>query len=139
TNKLSDQNRIARGKAPKIDPNGLKMPYSLGNTPLPEVAKGGPPTPPPSPPTPPPPKPSGTPSGGTSAPPTPKNEESKLQLSDIPTQPGADEHSQLRMPGTTPGEAIMQASRSVARGRASGAIGSGGDSDAQFNNLHSNF
>jgi len=140
TNKLSDQNRIARGKAPKIDPNGLKMPYSLGNTPLPEVAKGSPPTPPPSPPTPPPPKPAGTQaSGGPSAPPMPKNQESKLQLSDVPTQPTGDQHSQLRLPGTTPGEAIMDASRSVARGRASGAIASGGDSDGQFNNLHSNF
>ncbi len=142
TNKLSDQNRIARGKAPKIDPNGLKMPYSIGNTPLPEVARNTPPSPPPSPPTPQVAKPSGTPSSsgsGPTTPPTPKNDQAKLQLSDVPTQPGEGEHSQLRLPGTTPGEAIMQATRSAARGRASGVYGPGGDSDSQFNNLHSNF
>ncbi len=137
TNTLSDKNRIAEGKAPKIDPNGLRMPYSRGNTPLPEVAGGAPPTPPPLPPTP---QPTGTPpAGGSATPPTPKNEESKLRLTDVPTQPGEGEQSQLWLPGSTPGEAIMRASRAAARGRATGTLGGPGDSDSQFNNLHSNF
>lgn len=71
TNLLSDKNRIAQGKAPKIDPNALRMPYSRGNTPLPEIAGGAPPTPAAAPkPTPPAgggPQPSATPAPRTQA------------------------------------------------------------------------
>ena len=35
---LSDQNRRAQGRSPVINPRGLHMPYSKGNTPLPEIA-----------------------------------------------------------------------------------------------------
>ena len=44
----SDKNRHAQGRSPTIDPNGLHMPYSRGNTPEPEVARGAPPAPPPA-------------------------------------------------------------------------------------------
>jgi TonB family protein len=141
THILSDKNRIAQGKAPKIDPNGLQMPYSRGNTPLPEVA-GGHPAPPAAPPTPPAPKVAevGTPpSAGQPRPPEPKKEEAQLRLTDVPAPAGNGGQSQLRLPATTPGEAIMRASRDVARGRATGAIGGAGDGDAQFNNPNSNF
>src|SRR5208282_6625697 len=57
----SDKNRRAQGRSPTIDPNGLRMPYSRGNTPEPEIARGAPSPPPAAAPTPPP--------GGTPAPP----------------------------------------------------------------------
>ncbi|HEV2348647.1 MAG TPA: TonB family protein [Terriglobia bacterium] len=138
THILSDKNRIAQGKAPKIDPNGLKMPYSRGNTPLPEVA-GGPPAP--APPAPPAPKqaPGTPPSAGQPKPPEPKKEDAQLRLTDVPAPTGNGGHARLQLPDATPGEAIMRASQDVARGRASGAIGGPGDSEAQFNNPSSNF
>ena len=40
---LSDKNRRAQGRSPVINPKGLRMPYSRGNTPLPELKGGGPP------------------------------------------------------------------------------------------------
>ena len=49
---LSDRNRRAQGRSPIINPNGLRMPYSIGNTKLPEIAGGG--KPPAAAPTPPP-------------------------------------------------------------------------------------
>src|SRR5579859_1543048 len=137
TNTLSDKNRIAQGRAPKIDPNALRMPYSRGNTPLPEAA-GGPPAP--APPAPPARQPAGTPpSAGQPKPPEPKKEEAQLRLTDVPAPTEGSEQPQLRLPGSTPGEAIRQASQAAARGRATGAIGGPGDSDAQLNNPGSNF
>jgi TonB family protein len=62
-----------------------------------------------------------------------------LRLTDVPTPAEGGEQSQLRLPGSTPGEAIRQASQAAARGRATGAIGGLGDSDAQLNNPGSNF
>ena len=47
---LSDKNRRAQGRSPIINPNGLHMPYSLGNTKLPELAGGNPPAAAPTPP-----------------------------------------------------------------------------------------
>ena len=138
THILSDKNRIARGKAPKVDPNGLQMPYSKGNTPLPEVA-GGPPAP--APPAPPAPKqtPGNPASEGQPKPPEPKKEDAQLRLTDVPTPTGNGGHSRLQLPDTTPGQAIMRASQDVARGRSSGAIGGPGDSEGQFNNPSSSF
>ena len=137
TNTLSDKNRTAQGKAPKIDPNALHMPYSRGNTPLPEVAGGAPPAAPVPQPTP---KPPGTPpSGGPATPPAPKKEDAQLRLSDVPAPTEGSEQSQLHLSDSSPGEAIRQASQAAARGRATGAIGGPGDSDAQFNNPVSNF
>jgi hypothetical protein len=40
TNILSDKNRIAQGKSPVIDKNGLPMPYMRGNTKMPDIAGG---------------------------------------------------------------------------------------------------
>lgn len=140
TNTLSDKNRIAQGRAPKIDPNALRMPYSRGNTPLPEVAGGAPPAVAAAPAPPPTPMPTGTsPKGGPATPPAPKKEDSQLRLTDVPAPTEGSEQSQLRLPGSNPGEAIRQASQAAARGRATGAIGGPGDSDAQLNNPSSNF
>jgi TonB family protein len=134
TNILSDKNRIAQGRAPKIDPNALRMPYSRGNTQLPEVAGGAPPVPQAPPPSP---QPAGTPSpGAQSAPPAPKTEEGQLHLMDIPEKTGGEE-SQLRLPDTTPGEAIQQSLQAAARGRGTGAQMGPGDSPGQFNNPNS--
>src|SRR5579863_2077875 len=96
TNTLSDKNRIAQGRAPKIDPNALHMPYMRGNTPLPEVAGGAPPAAPaPPPPTP---KPAGTPpAGGAATPPAPKKEDAQLRLTDVPTPGAGSEQSRLHL------------------------------------------
>jgi len=137
TNNLSDKNRQAQGLAPKVDPNGLRMPYSRGNTPLPEIAGGAKslPSPPPSPP------PGASQSaGGTPAPPAPpKQEESQLRLMDVPPPSSGGEHSQLQLPYSTPGEAIQQSLQSAARGRATGTLPGTGDSTSQLNNLNPNF
>jgi len=134
TNLLSDKNRIAQGKAPKIDPNGLTMPYSRGNTTLPEIAGGTPPVPPAPP-------PAASPGGGqpSPSPPAPKKEDNQLRLMDVPARSGGGEQSQLRLPPLSPGAAIQQSLQGAARGRASGALAGPGDSDSQFNNLRSNF
>jgi TonB family protein len=131
----SDKNRRAQGRSPTIDPNGLHMPYSRGNTPEPEIAHGAPPSPPPAAaPTPPP--------GGPPAPPAPKPEpqaEARLRLEDVTPQGGGE--GKFRMPSMTPGQAIQQSMQAAARGGSHGGIeaGGGGDSDMEFNNLHPNF
>src|SRR5579862_2007677 len=88
--KLSDKNRMAQGKSPIIDPHGLKMPYSKGNTPEPEKLRGGP-APQVAPPQPP---AAAPPPGGQQAPqqiqqqPPPKpapKEQAQLQLEDVPS------------------------------------------------------
>ncbi|HET7841730.1 MAG TPA: TonB family protein [Terriglobia bacterium] len=142
TNILSDKNREAQGPSPKVDPNGLRMPYIRGNTPLPEIAGGAnapPPMPPPAPATPPPgPKAQGN--HGQESPPAPKDQqEGQLKLMDVPTPSGGGEQSRLQMPYSTPGEAIQQSLRSAARGRASGSIPGPGDSLSQLNNVDPNF
>ncbi len=136
TDRLSDKNRRAQGRSPVIDPNGLRMPYSLGNTKLPEIA-GGRPSPPPAPPP--------TPASGASnpaphvppAPPPPKQDES-LRLMDVQPESkgGADSP---RLPVSTPGEAIQQSLQAAVRGRSSGAAAGPGDSATQFQNVHPNF
>jgi len=143
TNNLSDRNRRAQGKSPAIDPNGLRMPFSRGNTPLPELP-GGKPEPPPAPP--PPPPASSSPPGASApanpAPPAPKQEESqqaRLQLEDV-RPPGGGPGQRLDL--GTPGDAIQQMAHEAMRGRgsSSGAGASGpGDSAGQFNNLNPNF
>jgi TonB family protein len=133
TNLLSDKNRIAQGKAPEIDPNALRMPYSRGNTPLPEIAGGAPPPAPPAPPG------GGPQPKGAPEPPAPKPENPQLSLMDVPARPSGSEQSQLRLPASTPGAAIQQSLQGAARGRASGAVAGPGDSSSQFNNLRSNF
>ncbi|MGD0323248.1 MAG: energy transducer TonB [Terriglobia bacterium] len=141
---LSDRNRRAQGRSPIINPNGLRMPYSLGNTKLPELAGGG--KPPAAAPTPP-------PGGGNTAPASPPSnqpsnrtpEESqkdgRLQLEDV--KPNTGGGSGLNLPNLSPGQAIQQSLQSAARGgRYAGGSGSGagyGDGSGEFRNLEPNF
>ncbi len=130
----SDKNREAQGRSPKIDPNGIHAPYSKGNTPEPEAAKGAPPTLPPmaqnTPPAPPAPAPAPKPA---------QQPDSNLHLDDVTPQnnsPGT-----FRVPSMTPGQAIQQSLQEAARGgyHPESGPGIGGDSIDQFNNLHPNF
>jgi TonB family protein len=135
----SDRNRRAQGRAPKIDPNGLHMPYSRGNTKLPELARGAPPAPPAAAPSPP---PGGSPSPPGPAAPKPAPEAPKqgegLRLEEVRPE-GGGASPKLRLPGVTPGEAIQQSLQAAARGRLSGGPGGAGDSNLQFENLNPNF
>jgi len=140
TNNLSDKNRRAQGKSPVVNPKGLRMPYSVGNTPLPELSGGGKPQPPAPPPSPPP-APSTTPPGASAspAPPAPKKEDNlqaRLQLEDVKPQGGS---SGLRLDLGTPGDQIQQSLQAAARGRGPGSASGAGDSTGQLNNLNPNF
>jgi TonB family protein len=132
TNILSDKDRRAQGRSPIVNPFGNRMPYSEGNTPLPEIAGGAPP----SPPAPPPQAPAG--SSPPSPPPEESKEESRLRLMDVPPA-GSGGDAQLRVPLSTPGEAIQQSLEAAARGRAGGPGLGPGDSAAQFRNYDPNF
>ena len=140
---LSDKNRRAQGPAPKVNPNGLHMPYSRGDTPLPELKGGGTPPGPPSPPAPAP-SPQAPPPGAASksteaqAAPPPKPEDHP-ELMDVPAPPAGGQVSELRLPLTTPGEAIRQSAADAARGRAAGGGSGPGDSTGQFQNFNPNF
>jgi TonB family protein len=129
TNILSDRDRRAQGRSPIISPFGNRMPYSEGNTPLPEIAGGPPPPLAPLPP------------AGSSAPPAPpaeNKEGSGLRLQDLPP-PGSGGSGQLRLPLSSPGEAIQQSLEAAARGRAAGPGLGPGDAPAQFQNYDPNF
>jgi TonB family protein len=135
----SDKNRRAQGRSPTIDPNGLHMPYSRGNTPEPETARGAPPAPPPAAaPTPPsgPPQPQPAPE----APKPDSQAEARLRLEDVTPQGGGGA-GKFRIPSMTPGQAIQQSMQAAARGgyHPEGGAGGGGDSNMEFNNLHPNF
>ncbi len=155
---LSDQNRRAQGRSPLIDPRGLHMPYSKGNTPLPEIAGGG--KPPAAAPVPAPAAPKPAPAGPASNQPSnqPSNQasnqpsqeaqnEEALRLQDVKPSTGGG-GSGLNLPSPTPGQSIQQSLQSAARagrypsgsGAGSGA-GSGGYGDGigQFGNLRPNF
>ena len=145
---LSDKNRRAQGRSPIINPNGLRMPYSRGNTPLPEL-KGGGKSPQPAPAPAPPPSPPATaqnPSTGAdssksaeSQAPPPKKDD-RPQLLDVPApRAGGGDLAQLRLPLSSPGEAIRRSAEEAARGRAAGAGAGPGDSTGQFQNLNPNF
>jgi TonB family protein len=137
---LSDRNRRAQGHSPIINPNGLHMPYSLGNTKLPEIAGGKPPAPPPG---------GGTPASpgppanqpSNPAPPQPNND-GGLRLEDV--KPNTGGGPSLNLPNLTPGQAIQQSMQSVARNGRYSSAGSGGgagygDGNAEFQNLEPNF
>jgi len=145
---LSDRNRRAQGPSPTVNPNGLHMPYSRGNTKLPELAGGKPPA---VAPTPPPaaggnPAPSGPPANQLAQAnrPSPPNNERSLRFEDVKPDAGGG-GSRLNLPNLTPGQAIQQSMQSAARGpgRYAGAgTGSGagyGDGNGQFQNLQPNF
>jgi TonB family protein len=137
TNNLSDKNRRAQGKSPTINPKGLRMPYSRGNTPLPELRGGDKPHPPAPPPSPPP-----SPAPGASAspaPPAPKKQDDqadRLRLEEVKPPAGG---SGQRLDLGTPGDAIQQSLQAAVRDRGSGAGGGYGDSPGQLNNLNPNF
>jgi len=136
TDILSDRDRRAQGKSPIINPFGNRMPYSEGNTPLPEIAGGGTPpalSPPPSPP----PLPPGAGSAAAPPPPPESKEEARLRLEDVP--PAGGGQSRLRLSTTTPGDAIRQSLEAAARGRASGPGEGPGDSPMQLRNYDPNF
>jgi TonB family protein len=133
----SDKNRQAQGKSPTIDPNGIHAPYSRGNTPEPETARGAPPAAAPTPP------PGGPPAPQELAPSAPKPEpqtDAGLRLDDVTPQ-GAGGPGKFRMPSMTPGQAIQQSMQAAARGgyHPESGTGGGGDSNMEFNNLHPNF
>ncbi len=138
----SDKNRQAQGRSPIIDPRGLHMPYSRGNTPEPEVSRGSPPPSPPvaAAPTPAPASPQPAPE------PAPKAEpqtDAGLRMEDVTPQ-GAGGAGKFRVPSLTPGQVIQQSMQNAARGgyhpeSGNGVGGGGGDSNMEFNNLHPNF
>jgi len=134
TPNLSDRDRQAQGRSPVIDPDGVRMPYSRGNTPLPEIAGGAPSLPPPA--AAPVPMP-----GASSSPPPPKKDEG-LRLMDV--EPPSQQSAGLRLPNLTPGQAIQESLQDAVRNRGSVGGGSGegsgsGDSSNQFQNFHPNF
>jgi TonB family protein len=145
----SDKNRRAQGRSPVIDPNGVHMPYSRGNTREPEAARGAPPAPPPAPaPTPAapqggPPTPQEQAQKGPQTPPAPKPDaqtEAQLRMENVPT-PGSGGAGRFRVPSMTPGQVIQQSMQEAARGgyHPESGVGGGGDSAGEFNNLHPNF
>jgi TonB family protein len=140
---LSDRNRRAQGRSPVIDPNGLHMPYSLGNTKVPEIAGGKPPAAAPTPP----------PAGGNAASAgqpsnqpsnqTAPNNDGGLRLEDVKPSGGGG-GPRLDLPSLTPGQAIQQSMQSAARGGRYAGAGSGGgagygDGSGEFQNLQPNF
>jgi TonB family protein len=136
---LSDKDRIAQGKAPKIDPKGLRAPYSEGETKVPEqAAPQGTPEPPIPPQV-------ASPSGGQPAPPQTLPDETKqiakLQLPQKPISPAGETRPSLRdlVEGMeTPGFSIKN---SIEKARQAGNYGSGGFGDAprNFDNRQANF
>ena len=139
-NNLSDKDRRSQGRSPVIDPRGLHMPYSRGNTKLPEIAGGATPKPPPAPPTPPPggPTPGAAKKPAQPAPETPtleaKNE--GLRLEDVKPPQGGN--SRVQLPSMTPGQSIQRSLQAAVQGRMSGVPGPG-DSNLQFENIKPNF
>jgi TonB family protein len=137
---LSDRDRRAQGRSPTVNPNGLHMPYNLGNTPLPEIAGGKPPAAAPTPPPAAPPGPAAN--QPSSQPPQVAQNDEGLRLEDVKPNEGGG-GAGLNLPNLSPGQAIQQSLQSAARGRSSGA-GSGngigyGDGNAEFQNLQPNF
>jgi TonB family protein len=134
----SDKNRRAEGRSPTVDPNGLHMPYSRGNTPEPETARGAPPSPPPeAAPIP----PSAAPQPQPSGPKPDSQAESRLRLEDVTPPDAGGGAGRFRVPSMTPGQAIQQSMQAAARGgyHPESGSGGGGDSNLEFNNLHPNF
>jgi TonB family protein len=142
---LSDKDRIAQGKAPMIDPRGIRAPYSKGDTKLPEQSspRGTPPAP-----TPPPVASVANPSnqdtqqqqGGSKE---ENNQLAKLQVPASSELEAGETKTSLRdlFAGLqTPGSSIQS---SLERARQSGNLGYGGsgsgDSVHQFGNRQPNF
>ncbi|HZT69607.1 MAG TPA: TonB family protein [Terriglobia bacterium] len=141
TNILSDKNRIAQGKAPTVDKNGLRFPYIRGNSRLPDIAGGHKaPTPPPAPPAEKP-APKEMAQAPKPAPPAPKEEpkqEAQLRLENV-RPPDTSGTPHITLPPSTPGQAIQQSLQAAIQNpNGLGAVGPG-DSPDQFNNIQPNF
>lgn len=129
----ADQDRIARGKAPKIDPKALRVPYSVGETKLPEQSAPpgipGPQVPPPV---------AAAPEGKAlparqSPPPDGTKHIAKLQLPEA--QPESKSGQSLRELSEglrSPGFSI---DRSIEKAIQSGNYGSGGPGGEAFRNF----
>jgi len=144
TNTLSNKNRRAQGKSPKVNKNGLHMPYIRGNSRLPEIAGGHhPPAPAPKPPAsqPAPRQLAQAPKPKVPAPAAPKKEppeEAQLHLSNV-KPPDLSGTPHIKIPTSTPGEAIQQSLRAAVQNPGSpGPVGPG-DSADQFQNIRPNF
>jgi len=144
TNRFSDKDRMAQGRSRVINPNGVPMPYSRGNTQLPEIAGNRRPPIPPAPQTAPAPSPQvaqAPPAGQNSA----KNEQQnplkaeleKPKLLDVPSPAAGG--SKLHLPVATPGDAIQQSLQEATRGRPAGGGTGYGDGYSQFQNINPNF
>ncbi|MGH9355754.1 MAG: TonB family protein [Terriglobia bacterium] len=144
TNILSDRNRQAHGPSRAVNPKGLNMPYSRGNTKLPEMAGGQRSNRPAAPPS--------TVPAPRGAPATQKapqqmaqlahpreQQQNKLALSDVtpPPSPGSAVNSPLAL--ASPGQSIQQSVQAAAQGRSMGTIPGPGISPDQLNNLNPNF
>ena len=146
TNILSDKNRIAQGKSPVINKNGLPMPYMRGNTRMPDIAGGKhPPTPPPTPQPSPKPQPqtAQAPKPAPPGPPAPKKEdqqEAQLRLEDVKPATGGNSPS-VRLPDATAGQSIQQSIQAAIQNPSSGSgsYAGPGDSANQFQNIAPNF
>lgn len=147
TNILSDKNRIAQGKSPKVDKNGLRMPYLRGNTRLPEIAGGGHrPKPPPAPPASRPaaaprPAPKTMAQANRPASPAPKKkaqDEAQLRLLNV-KPPSPVGRPDIHLPESTAGQAIQQSLRAAVQNPGSGGYQGPGDSPDQFQNAVPNF
>jgi TonB family protein len=131
----SDKDRIAQGKAPKIDPKGLRVPYSEGNTKqLEQSAPAGVPQPPvqAAAPASPPPQPSATP-------PQENSQIAKLQL-----PPNAEARPKRSLQEISEGLEVpgFSVKKSIEQARVSGSYGqggTGGDSLRNFDNRQANF
>ena len=131
----SDKDRIAQGKAPKIDPKGLQVPYSEGNTKqLEQSAPAGVPQPPTqaAAPASPPPQPS-------APPPQENNQIAKLQL-----PPNAEARPKRSLQEISEGLEVpgFSVKKSIEQARVSGSYGQGGvggDSLRNFDNRQANF
>jgi len=132
----SDKDRIVQGKAPKVDPKGLRAPYSEGTTKqLEQSSPAGPPQPPVQAAA-----PSASPPAPPSAPPPQENNQvAKLQLPpNVEARPkrSLQEISDgLEAPGFSVKKSIEQARVSGSYGQG----GPGGDSLRNFDNRQANF
>jgi TonB family protein len=141
---LSDKDRMAQGKAPKINPKGMRAPYSEGDTKLPEQAsaRGAPQSAPPLPPAP----SVKSPTQDSQQPAGIKEEdknETKPQLPSVAKQEAGEAKTNIRdlfARLEAPGASIQSSIEKAGRSGNYGYGGSGsGDSLHHFDNRQPNF
>ena len=148
TSILSDQDRRAQGRAPEVSPDAPALPYSRGDSDLPEVAGGEELVLPPSSP----PLQGGSPEKGDAEKDRDGIEQleaelqenrednqqiARLQLKDI-QGPGDREQGEMEFSIASPGESIQKSVRNLGRENIRGP-GGPGVSERQFNNAFSSF